>query len=58
MTYAISRGISNLEDIEVLARGKMEEAARIKKTNRSSVEGLSIATYKPIDIMGRHHSGL
>ena len=51
------RRISNLENIKVLAREEAEEAARAKGVNRSSVKGLSIATYELIDTVDRYHLG-
>ncbi len=58
MTRIISRRISNLEDVEVLAKEETEKAARVERASRSLAEGLSIAAYKPINTGGRYHSSL
>ena len=57
MTRAISRRISNLEDMEVLTKKETEKAVKTKRTNRSLVESPSIAIYKSIDTADRYHSG-
>ncbi len=54
----ISRGISNLEDIEVLMKEEVEKAVRAKGATRSLIGGLFVTVYEFIDTADRYHSGL
>ncbi len=58
MIRIISRGISNLEDMEILAREEVEETVRVEEATRFLIEGPFVVVYKPIDTVGRYHSGL
>ena len=55
--YTILRGISNLEDMEVLTKKETEEAAKIEGISRSLGKGPFIAIYKPIDIVDLYYLG-
>ena len=52
------RRVSNLENIEVLAREEAEEAAKVEGIAWSLAEGLFVIVYKPIDTMDRYYSNL
>ncbi len=53
--YIVQRSLLNMEKLKKV---EVEKTARVEETSRSLGKGLSIATYKSIDIINRYHLNL